>query len=62
LNNDGKNDRFDFAQFKALFDAANGAGAFNSIVAGVPEPTSLVTMAIGALLTGFGARRLKPAF
>ena len=47
LNNDGRNDRFDFAQFKALFDAANGAGAFNAMVAGVPEPTSLAVLVIG---------------
>ena len=47
LNNDGRNDRFDFAQFKALFDAANGAGAFNAMVSGVPEPTSLAVLVIG---------------
>ena len=47
LNNDGRNDRFDFAQFKTLFDAANGAGAFNAMVASVPEPTSLAIFTIG---------------
>jgi hypothetical protein len=47
LNNDGRNDRFDFAQFKTLFDAANGAGAFNTMVASVPEPTSLAAFVIG---------------
>jgi hypothetical protein len=47
LNNDGRNDRFDFAQFKALFDAANGAGAFHAMVSSVPEPASLVVFVIG---------------
>jgi hypothetical protein len=47
LNNDGRNDRFDFAQFKTIFDAANGAGAFNAMVSSVPEPASLVVFVIG---------------
>jgi hypothetical protein len=59
LNNDGRNDRFDFAQFKSLFDAANGAGAFTAMVAGVPEPSSLVIFAIG--LGCFAVRMRKRA-
>jgi hypothetical protein len=50
LNNDGRNDGLDFAQFKALFDAANGSGAFVAMLSGaVPEPTALVLLAIGVV-------------
>jgi hypothetical protein len=57
LNNDGRNDRFDFAQFKALFDAANGAGSFNAVLGAVPEPGSLTILAVGTGLIGLGLRR-----
>jgi hypothetical protein len=57
LNNDGRNDRFDFAQFKALFDAANGAGSFNAVLNAVPEPGSLTILALGTGLSGLGLRR-----
>jgi hypothetical protein len=52
LNDDGRNDRFDFAQFKALFDAANGAGSFNVMRGAVPEPGTLTVLAIIAGLFG----------
>ena len=46
LNDDGRNDRFDFAQFKALFDAANGAGSFNAMINTVPEPATIAILAL----------------
>ena len=57
LNNDGRNDRFDFAQFKTLFDAANGAGAFNTMIGGVPEPSSLIVLVIGGGLALVSSRK-----
>ena len=41
LNGDGANNEFDFSQFKALYDQANGSGAFVAMLSGVPEPSSL---------------------
>jgi hypothetical protein len=42
LNEDKANNHADFAAFKAIYDAANGVGAFSAMVAAVPEPSSLV--------------------
>jgi hypothetical protein len=41
----------DFRAFKIAYDAANGVGAFAAMVAGVPEPSSLVLL-VGAGLLG----------
>ena len=40
LNRDFRNDHADFAEFKAIFDGQNGAGAFAAMVAEVPEPST----------------------
>jgi hypothetical protein len=40
LTGDKLNNHEDFVAFKTLYDAANGAGAFAALVAGVPEPSS----------------------
>lgn len=48
LDFDGDNDVDDFALFKADFDAANGAGAFNAMLANVPEPTAFALLLAGA--------------
>jgi hypothetical protein len=50
LDGDGDNDVTDFSLFKADFDAANGAGAFEAMVANVPEPATILLM-----LSGFAA-------
>lgn len=42
----------DHNQFQALFDAANGAGAFQAMVSAVPEPTSAT---LACFLFTFGA-------
>ncbi|HEX6963189.1 MAG TPA: PEP-CTERM sorting domain-containing protein [Lacipirellula sp.] len=53
LNDDGKNDRFDFTRFKELFDAENGAGAFLAMLSDqVPEPSALPMLAVGLGLVG----------
>ena len=46
---DGVNSIFDFGIFKNAYDAANGIGAFEIMIAGVPEPTSLVLFSAGAV-------------
>jgi hypothetical protein len=38
----------DFARFKSLFNDAHGAGAFERLMSGVPEPSSIVLVMIAA--------------
>ncbi len=59
LNGDFKADMGDFNIFKADFDAANGVGAFAAMIAGVPEPSSLLLLAFGAI--GLSLRRQRKA-
>jgi hypothetical protein len=49
LNNDGANDIFDFAIFKSAYEAANGLGSFDAMLASVPEPTSLLLVSLASL-------------
>ncbi|MEO1497533.1 MAG: dockerin type I domain-containing protein [Planctomycetota bacterium] len=57
VNFDGRIDRFDFARFKDAFNAANGVGSFEAMLAGVPEPGSIVLLMIaGASLAGVRGR------
>jgi len=48
LNGDSRNDHADFTLFKSLFEAANGAGSFATMLATVPEPGWITTL--GTLL------------
>jgi hypothetical protein len=41
LTGDLANNHDDFVAFKSLYEAANGAGAFNAMVASLPEPSAL---------------------
>jgi hypothetical protein len=51
LTEDKLNNHADFAAFKTLYDAANGAGAFVAMVASLPEPsTSILILAAGAIV------------
>ena len=50
LDGDGDNDVDDFRLFKGAYDAANGSGAFAALLAGIPEPASLVLLGLGACL------------
>lgn len=53
------NDYDDFLLFEADYDAANGAGALTALIAGVPEPSTVVLMLIaGCAISGARRRRL----
>ncbi len=57
LTGDLANDHADFLAFKSAFEAANGAGSFASMLANVPEPSTLL---LGILcLTGLAATRFR---
>jgi hypothetical protein len=49
LNGDLANNHADFVEFKTLFDAANGAGAFAAMLASVPEPSMPILVLAGGL-------------
>jgi hypothetical protein len=58
LTGDKANNHADFIAFKTLFDAANGVGAFQAMVAGVPEPsTTILLVGAGIALFRVGQRR-----
>jgi hypothetical protein len=50
LNGDSWNNEFDFELFKGAFDAAHGAGAFDNMLARVPEPATWRLAVFGAAL------------
>jgi hypothetical protein len=50
LDGDFDHDLNDFVVFKSTFDAANGAGAFQAMLASVPEPSSALLLIAGAVL------------
>ena len=49
LNGDGVNNVTDFGIFEVAFDQANGPGSFQAMLASVPEPTSLLLLAMGSI-------------
>ena len=59
FNGDKLNNHADFAEFKTLYDNANGVGAFVAMAAGVPEPSSLVIVASAAGILVIRRRRRK---
>jgi hypothetical protein len=65
LDDDELHTALDFLDFQRRYDAANGAGAFQLAVAGVPEPSSLTLVglvaALGLVVSGRRrATRLAP--
>lgn len=57
LNGDKLNNHADFVQFKALYDGANGAGAFVAMLASVPEPSTALLILTAGLFAVPGAVR-----
>ena len=49
LNGDNRHDFKDFNAFADAFDEANGTGGFAAMIAGIPEPSSMVLSALGVL-------------
>jgi hypothetical protein len=50
LNGDLKNNNADFVQFKTIYETAHGPGSFQVLLAGVPEPTSVIVCLVSAVL------------
>jgi hypothetical protein len=64
LNKDGVNDVLDFGIFKDAYNAGSGAGAFERMLAGVPEPSSialafLATFGLGVVRRGKYRRKIS---
>ena len=59
LDGDGVNSILDFIQFKDLYNTANGAGAFEAMLAGVPEPGSAVLLSLAAIAAGMARWRRR---
>ena len=47
LDGDGVNSIKDFGLFQTAFDEANGPGAFQAMLASIPEPSSLLLVSLG---------------
>jgi len=50
LVGDGKNSIADFIEFKNLYNTANGVGAFEAMIAGVPEPSSAMLLCMAVVM------------
>ena len=59
VDGDLDNDFADFRAFKADYDTANGQGAFNALLQGVPEPSTAVLIGIGIAGLFFARRHPK---
>ncbi|HEX3599711.1 MAG TPA: PEP-CTERM sorting domain-containing protein, partial [Lacipirellulaceae bacterium] len=59
VDGDLDNDFADFRLFKADYDTANGQGAFNALLQGVPEPSTAALVALGIAGVIFTRRHPK---
>jgi hypothetical protein len=59
LNFDLKNNHADFVLFKQIYESANGAGSFATLVAHVPEPAAGVVFIVTSILTAPLVRRWR---
>ena len=60
LDGDFDNDMFDFLDFEAIYDSANGVGALKSLIASVPEPSTFflaLSIAVAMLVLGRTSRQ-----
>ncbi len=62
INADGLINEADFDEFKVAFDSANGPGAFQAMITGVPEPTSICLVALGGLFVALRRGRSAIGF
>jgi hypothetical protein len=60
LNEDIANNHADFVLFKTAFDSANGSGAFDAMLASIPEPSSMLLVVGAGLITLPSLRRSRP--
>jgi hypothetical protein len=60
LNADGFNNEFDFFLFRKAYDNANGTGAFDGMLAGVPEPATWMLLTIAGAWAAALLRRHNP--
>lgn len=51
LTGDLLNNYDDFQAFEAAYNAANGSGSFNAMLASIPEPSSLMLLGVASLFT-----------
>jgi hypothetical protein len=57
FNGDLQNDHADFIRFKEVFDATNGAGSFEAMLASIPEPsTAMLVLACGLFVLPMARR------
>jgi hypothetical protein len=59
LNADFHNDHADFVLFKSAFESANGTGSFGAMLAGVPEPATLLLALFGSFTVASQTNRRK---
>jgi hypothetical protein len=56
LNGDFKNDAHDFILFRGSYNDENGEGAFESALAGVPEPATISLIIATGIVAAAGRR------
>ena len=61
LDGDGVNSTFDFIAFKSAYEAVNGPGAFEAMLAQVPEPASVMLVSLAAASLVVARRRCRCA-
>ena len=57
LNGDGRTDHPDFVMFQDIFDSHNGDGAFDSMLASIPEPSAGGLLVAGLCMMAIRRRR-----
>ena len=62
LDADGDTDIVDFRTFEAIYDANNGSGALQGLIASVPEPSALMLLLVSAIsICGWRSKTMRGA-